>query len=72
MAYSSNLLKFDIPLETCLIPTEMKFNRCTLSIDYGQCGVIGPLCIHVPLYSVAVATSQYIVVPATFQGGPPF
>ena len=26
----SNHLKFDILLAACLIPTEMKFNRCTL------------------------------------------
>ena len=48
----SNHLKVDIPLANCLIPTEMKFNRCTL-VYIRSGGVIGHLCIYVELYSVA-------------------
>ena len=48
----SNHLKFDILLAACLIPTEMKFNRCTLVyIPSGGANVL--FGIHVELYSVA-------------------
>ena len=44
----SNHLKFDSPLETRLIPTEMKCNRSIL-VYIRSGGVIGHLCIHVEL-----------------------
>ena len=46
----SNHLKFDILLAACLIPTEMKFNRCTLcnvpfvyplTLSYEGAGFVG-------------------------------
>ena len=43
----SNHLKFDVLLAACLIPTEMKFNRCTLVYIYTvrgcQCASPPPL-----------------------------
>ena len=58
----SNHLKFDVPLETCLIPTDMKCNRCIL-VYIRSGGVIGHLWIMV--YWGLTPQQQ----PGSYQGG---